>query len=119
MPFLGIIFTCVLASLYAAQFVVKGLVELRKTTGLRKEEQLSPPGHSTEEQEEKFQEQQILEILERYGQVTSARAALETTLTVAQAEQKLGQLAEGGHVEVGAWSGSPIYTLPPAANIVS
>jgi hypothetical protein len=42
-------------------------------------------------------ERQLLVAIERHGEVTPARAALETSLTVAEADRMLGELAEKGH----------------------
>lgn len=41
-------------------------------------------------------ERQLLEALERHGRITAARAALETSLSVAEADERLSRLAEKG-----------------------
>ena len=60
-------------------------------------------------------ERELLEALRREGELTPARAAMETSLTVAEADKMLKELAEGGHLEVrvrgggsSTLSGSPV-----------
>ena len=52
------------------------------------------------------QEKELLRALERHEEITAARAALETSLSVSEAE-----LASGGHVEVRAHDGTLTYAL--------
>jgi len=56
-------------------------------------------------------EKELLRTLDRHEEITAARAALETSLSVAQAEEMLAKLASGGHVEVRARHGSLAYAL--------
>lgn len=56
-------------------------------------------------------ERELLEALERQGRITAARAALETSLSVAEADERLSGLAEGGHLRVTAQDGSLAYSL--------
>ena len=56
-------------------------------------------------------ERQLLEALERHGRITAARAALETSLCVAEADERLSGLAEKGHLQVNAYGGSLAYYL--------
>ncbi|QIN83973.1 hypothetical protein GBA63_15940 [Rubrobacter tropicus] len=56
-------------------------------------------------------EKELLRALERNEEITAARAALETTLSVAEAEKMLTKLAAGGHVEVRAREGHLTYAL--------
>jgi hypothetical protein len=56
-------------------------------------------------------EKELLLALERKGQITAARAALETSLSVAEADEKLSRLAADGHVRVHATGGSLSYSL--------
>lgn len=56
-------------------------------------------------------EQQLLEAIERHGGVTPARAALETSLSVVEADRMLGELAEKGHLEVRARDGKLVYSF--------
>src|SRR5215217_9419513 len=45
-------------------------------------------------------EKELLEALARHGELTPARAALETSLSVAEADRMLSGLAKDGHIEV-------------------
>ncbi|HZB97830.1 MAG TPA: hypothetical protein VE219_04450 [Candidatus Sulfotelmatobacter sp.] len=56
-------------------------------------------------------EKELLRALERYEAITAARTALETSLSVAEAERMLTELASGGHVEVRSWDGTLAYAL--------
>jgi hypothetical protein len=58
-----------------------------------------------------FKEKELLEVLARHGEVTAARAALETSLSVAEADRMLSELAKDGHVEVRAREGRLGYAL--------
>ena len=63
-----------------------------------------PPGGIAKERE-------LLLALERHGEITAARAALETSLGVAAAEEMLSDLANDGHVRVVAREGTLAYAL--------
>ena len=56
-------------------------------------------------------ERELLEALQREGELTPARAAMETSLTVAEADGMLKELAEGGHLEVRVRGGGIFYAL--------
>jgi hypothetical protein len=56
-------------------------------------------------------EKELLEALARNGEITAARAALETSLSVAEADEMLSELAKDGHVEVRAREGRLGYAL--------
>ena len=56
-------------------------------------------------------ERELLEALARHGEITPARAALETTLSVAEADRMLSELAKNGHIEVRAREGRLGYSL--------
>lgn len=56
-------------------------------------------------------ERELLEAVERHGEVTPARVALETSLTVDEADRKLSELAEKGHLEVRVRGGGLAYAL--------
>lgn len=56
-------------------------------------------------------ERELLEALERRGQITAIRAALETPLGVGEADERLSRLAEKGHLRVDAYGGSLAYSL--------
>jgi hypothetical protein len=56
-------------------------------------------------------ERELLEALKKHGELTPARAAIETSLTVAEADKMLKELAEGGHLEVRVRGGGLFYAL--------
>jgi hypothetical protein len=56
-------------------------------------------------------EKELLQALERRGGITAARAALETSLSVTEAEKVLSGLANKGHVLVSANGGRLAYAL--------
>ena len=56
-------------------------------------------------------EKELLEALARHGELTPARAALETSLGVAEADRMLSGLAKDGHIEVRAREGRLGYAL--------
>ncbi len=56
-------------------------------------------------------EREVLEALREHGELTPARAAMETSLTVAEADGMLRGLAEGGHLEVRVRGGGLSYAL--------
>jgi hypothetical protein len=60
---------------------------------------------------EESKERELLEALARRGELSPAVAALETSLTVAEADQMLSELAESGHLEVRAHEGRLGYAL--------
>jgi DNA-binding IclR family transcriptional regulator len=60
---------------------------------------------------EESKERELLEALARRGELSSALAALETSLTVAEANRMLSDLANSGHVEVRAHEGRLGYAL--------
>lgn len=58
------------------------------------------------------EETELLRALERHGgEITPIRAALETRLTVEEADRMLGDLATKGYLQVRATGGRLIYTL--------
>ena len=59
-------------------------------------------------------EKELLRVLERHEEITAARAAMDTSLSIAQAEEILAKLASGGHVEVRARAGTLAYALHEA-----
>ena len=64
-------------------------------------------------------EKELLRALERHEEITAARAAMETSLSIAQAEEMLTKLASGGHVEVRARAGTLTYALHEADRSVA
>ena len=59
----------------------------------------------------KDKEGELLEVLRREGEITAVRAAMGTSLSVAEADRMLKGLAEGGHLEVRARGGGLYYAL--------
>ena len=70
--------------------LVRGLAGLSETT----------PEHRIEPASAGSRERELLEALREHGELTPARAAMETSLSVAEADQMLKDLAAGGHLEV-------------------
>jgi hypothetical protein len=70
--------------------LVKGLAGLSATTP---EHRIVPASAGSRERE-------LLEALRERGELTPTRAAMETSLSVAEAEKMLKDLAAGGHLEV-------------------
>lgn len=46
------------------------------------------------------------------GSITSAEAAMETSLTVREADGMLSELANGGHLQLESRDGALYYSLP-------
>jgi hypothetical protein len=60
---------------------------------------------------EACKEKELLGALARYGEITPARAALETSLSVSEADRMLSELTKNGHIEVHAREGGLVYAL--------
>jgi hypothetical protein len=56
-------------------------------------------------------ERELLEALREHGELTPAQAAMETSLSVAEADRMLKELAEGGHLDVRVRGGGLFYSL--------
>lgn len=56
-------------------------------------------------------ERELLAALRRWGEISPGLAAAETSLTVAEADRRLGELASAGHLEVRARGGAIFYAL--------
>lgn len=84
--------------------------ELASRTLRRAKAGLENPGAATRRDAGRA-ERQLLEAIERHGEITPARAALETALTVAEADRMLGELAQKGYLEVHAREGRIFYSL--------
>ena len=57
-------------------------------------------------------EKDLLEALRRHVELTPALAAMETSLTVSEADRMLSELAQKGHLEVRAVGGGLRFALP-------
>jgi len=56
-------------------------------------------------------EKELLQVLKQHDEITATRAALETSLSVAEAEEMLSRLANNGHLRVSANEGRLVYAL--------
>jgi len=56
-------------------------------------------------------ERELLGALRERGELTPAEAAMETSLSVSEADRMLRELAEGGHLEVRVRGGGLFYSL--------
>jgi hypothetical protein len=80
----------------------------RGLTGLAESRTRERTGRVTAQESK---ERELLEALARRGELSPALAALETSLSVAEADRMLSDLAESGHVEVRAREGRLAYSL--------
>ena len=60
---------------------------------------------------EEERERELLEAIRESGEISAAAAAARTSLTVAEADRRLRELAENGHIEVMARGGAIFYAL--------
>ena len=60
---------------------------------------------------EEEREKELLEAIRESGEISAAGAAARTSLTVAEADRRLRELAENGHIEVRARGGAILYAL--------
>ena len=60
---------------------------------------------------EEEKERALLEAIRDHGEISAAMAAAETAMTVAEADRRLGELAEGGHLEIRVRGGAIFYAL--------
>ncbi len=60
---------------------------------------------------EEERERELLEAMREGGEISAASAAAMTSLTVAEADGRLKELAENGHIEVRARGGAILYAL--------
>lgn len=92
----------VLAALPALWLSVKGVV------GLFGAGSSSP---ETESLSEDSREKELLGAIERRGEISPARAAMETSLTVSEADRMLSDFANKGYLVVRVSEGSLVYAL--------
>jgi len=102
LPLLFLIWTVPFLAAPAFGAVARGL------TGLAETRTRERTGRATAQESK---ERELLEALARRGELSPALAALETSLTVAEADRMLSDLAESGHVEVRAREGRLGYAL--------
>jgi hypothetical protein len=79
--------------------LVRGIAGLSEGAG-RKE---IPAGNS--------KERELLGALREHGELTPAQAAMETSLSVTEADRMLRELTEGGHLDVRVRGGGLFYSL--------
>ncbi|HET9965327.1 MAG TPA: hypothetical protein VFQ10_08025 [Rubrobacter sp.] len=60
---------------------------------------------------EEERERGLLEAIRESGEISAAAAAARTSLTVAEVDRRLKELAENGHLEVRARGGAIFYAL--------
>jgi hypothetical protein len=60
---------------------------------------------------EEERERELLEAIRESGEISAAAAAARTSLTVAEADRRLRELAENGHLEIRARGGAVFYAL--------
>lgn len=115
--FFGVAFACGAATPTALNLLLKGRgpeIQGELASETRPSDRAaarSALGRATKGRGEGHAEQQLLEAIERHGEITPARAALETPLSVAEADRMLGELAEKGHLEVQAREGRLVYSF--------
>ena len=68
-------------------------------------------GFGPEQAAAQRKQRELLIALREHGELTPVRAATETSLSVAEADKMLKELAEGGHLEVRARRGGLFYAL--------
>ncbi len=64
---------------------------------------------------EESRERELLGVLARRGEATAATVAAGTSMTVDEADRRLRELAEGGHLEIRVRGGAIFYALWEAA----
>jgi hypothetical protein len=79
--------------------LVRGIAGLSEGEGRAE----SPAGNS--------KERELLGALREYGELSPAQAAMETSLSVTEADRMLKELAEGGHLDVRVRGGGLFYSL--------
>ena len=115
--FFGVAFACGAATPTALNLLLKGRgpeIQGELASETRPSDRAaarSALGRATKGRGEGHAEQQLLEAIERHGEITPARAALETPLSVAEADRMRGELAEKGHLEVQAREGRLVYSF--------
>ena len=71
----------------------------------------SPPKKQLERDSTETRERELLEALRNFEELTPVQAAMETSLSISEADEKLKELAEGGHLEVRVRGGGLFYAL--------
>jgi hypothetical protein len=87
-------------------FLLPALVSSARRMEIFERGSSSPPAAP-----ENHKEKELLATLARYGEITPTRAALETSLSVSEADRMLSELTKNGHIEVRAREGGLSYAL--------
>ena len=110
----GILVACALAAPASLALLRRGMAGLSGPSS-RPRLQLLPEGpmppSAVAGRGEKRAEHQLLEAIDRHGEITPARAALQTSLTVDEAERPLSDLAQRGHLDVRVEGSKLVYAL--------
>jgi hypothetical protein len=106
----GLIATLV-ASVSSIWLLKQGLGEVKNTRALPLAHQDRSIRSDRQESQAKSAERQLLEVMEANGEITPARAALQSSLTVEEAEQTLSALAQRGHLDVRVEGSKLVYSL--------
>ena len=112
--FAGLLVACVLAASTSLALLRRGMAELSGPSfGSCRHLQLERLllGSAATGRTEKNAERQLLEAIDRHGEITPTRAALETSLTVAEVDRMLSDLAKGGYLQVRVEGGKLLYGL--------
>ena len=110
--FCGVIVACGLATPVALRLWRSGVEGLRGSEPDRDRASLGGgTAPAVAGRHEGRAQRELLEAIDRHGGITPARAALETTLTVAEADRMLSDLAKGGYLEVRVEGGKLLYGL--------
>ena len=112
--FFGLLVACALAAPVSLALLQRGMAGLSGPSSGPRRRLLAEwpmPTSDAAGRGEKRAERQLLEAIDRHGEITPARAALETPLTVAEADRMLSDLAEGGYLEVRVEGGKLLYGL--------
>lgn len=112
---LGVLFMGALVAPAALRLLREGIVglpEVGPDAGLSAALGRAASVPAATPRDEKSAERQLLEAIARHGKITPARAALETTLTVVEADRMLGELDGGGYLSVSTEEGALVYSLP-------
>jgi hypothetical protein len=76
----------------------------------------SPDEERAQRASEAELERELLEAIRDGGEVSAASVAARTSLSVAEADRRLRELAENGHIEIRARGGAVLYALWGAGN---
>ena len=110
----GVLVACALAAPASLALLRRGMAGLQgPSSGPHRhlQPERTMPTSAAAGRDEKRAERQLLEAIDRHGEITPARAALETSLTVAEADRMLSDLAKGGYLEVRVEGGKLVYAL--------